>query len=233
MTKKKDTGKNKKPRNQTAHRRAMASPQVQDAIIALRDGWDSLSPEQRGKQLNELIGLKCSVRGIADDSGIPESSIRRNMLLANPSEPGSDWIAMMKSTLAKEPEEENPISALEAARQSRATFQSLKKEAPNKEKCPTQDHAQPSKAPQTNKLIASSSKRAEDPLPVIDAVTGQEDRAGQDAPRPSLLEQYKLGHPSRSERIRQLAAMPGLTYSRPYRDARSMKRQGKPLPPTD
>lgn len=231
MTKKKD--KKKQRRNDTAHQRAMAYPNVQEAYSALRSNWNKLSLPQRGEQLQKLIDFGCSVRGVADDLGKKDTTLRRYIAQANSAGEGIDWSAMLEHTLAKEPQKEDITRARAAVIDMPHKIPAKQVAGPSKEQCPMQDHAQPSKAQQTKKLIASSSKRAEEPPPAIGAVTGQEDRAGQDAPRPSPLEQYKLRHPSLSERIRLLAEMPKLIEARPYRDARSMKRQGKPLPPTD
>ena len=60
-------------------------------------------------------------------------------------------------------------------------------------------------------------------------MTGQEDSAGQNDSRISLVDQYVLSRDPFA-RIQRLATISESIERRPYRDARSMKRQGKQLP---
>jgi hypothetical protein len=69
VTKRKGNGKgdnnNARRINDNANARAMAIPQVQEQISALRACWKLLSPQQRGEQLSDLHCIGCSERGLA------------------------------------------------------------------------------------------------------------------------------------------------------------------------
>jgi DNA-directed RNA polymerase specialized sigma24 family protein len=82
VTKKKVAGKNKDHRNRTAHQLAMADAKVRKALSMLQSNWNSLSPQERNERLNNLAELNCSARGIAEETGIPLTTIRRYINLA-------------------------------------------------------------------------------------------------------------------------------------------------------
>jgi hypothetical protein len=189
------TGKKEKKQrlNDTAHNRAVTNPEVRDALNAFQSGWKKLSPRQSGEQLKRLLELGCSIRGIAKESGLSESTLRRYVQLVDSSKPKSESKAEMERAFAKEPKERLVASAL---------------------------RAQPTKRIPGPILIV-----AKEPSMVDDGLGGKESRTEEDEPKLSPLELYKLRHPSRSEMIRLLASMPELTKPRPFRDARSMKRQ--------
>ena len=88
MTKRRKAGKNQEAKhvNRTAHQRAMTNPKTQAILSALRKGWDKMSPEQRGEQIIELIGLKCS------------GSRDRRMSWENPRRLSAEYIGSAKTT---------------------------------------------------------------------------------------------------------------------------------------
>ena len=228
MKKKKEVGKNQKRLNKTAHQRAMTNSNVQETFSALRSNWNDLSFQQRGEQLQKLIAAKCSVRGIARDLGKPEANIRRYIAPANSPDEGGDWIATMKLTLAAETQEQTKISALEAARESVSMFQRNRKAGPLiKERCLAEDPEHSSTAQHRKKITTPTSTGAKEAPALRDVVNGQENRAERDNPKMSVVDQYNLTRGSfSSDRIQRLANISETIERRPYRDARSMDRQG-------
>lgn len=71
-------GKSKGP-NLTAHRRALADPEVQRLLAELCDQWDALDRIERGEKLVKLATLGCSTRGLEDALGYSATNIRRHM----------------------------------------------------------------------------------------------------------------------------------------------------------
>ena len=164
MTKKKKANKNEKPRNLTAHQRAMARPEVQEIFKGLRACWKDLSPEQRCEKLSVLSGFKCSGRGIAKELGEPESNIRKYIPKANLLEEGSDFATMVKSTLAKEPQKQSTKRASEDVCPLPTKVPEKERVAPViEENYPTKDHAQASTAQQTKEIISPSSAATKEP----------------------------------------------------------------------
>lgn len=234
MTKKKVAGKNKDRRNRTAHQVAMADAKVRKALSTLQSNWNILSPQERSERLNNLTELNCSARGIAEETGIPLTTIRRYIELANPSRSRSDSKAKMKRTSAKEPEKRTATSFIRAAIESRNMFLKNKAIAPVvKKPDPTNEPQHPSKAQPAKKIANPASIATKAPHVVDNGLGRQESRAEEDRPQMSPLERYNRASLSRLERIQQLVTLSDSIPSRPFRDARSMKRQGRPLPPTD
>ena len=237
MTKRKKAGKNEKEQrvNQTAHQQAMANPQAQKALSVLRDDWNGLSPEQLGERLNELIGLGCSARGIAKELGKPETSIRRYIALANQPEPGSDWITMLERTLATGFPTQSAKNTREAADCKPSRIPTKKGARPIvKETSSVKDHVQSSRTPQAKKVATPPSTRAQE-RPILDRVASEkQSQPGVGEPGMSPLELYKLSKgQSLEDRMRRLAAISDSIKPRPFRNAHSMQRQGRPLPPKD
>lgn len=235
MTKKKKAGNNER-RNVTAHDRAMTDPGVQEAFRVLQSNWNELTPRQKGEQgeeLKKLVDSGCSVRGLERDLGEPASNIRRYISQAKAADAASDWTALLESISGRKPEGQSKMSPLEAARESQSMFQRNRAVgAVIKGTGQTKKPQGASAAQPTKKIDASPASVATKVPPIMDdRLGGNESRVEESQPQISPLEQWKLGHPSNSERIRQLASM--TIEARPYRDARSMKRQGRPLPPTD
>jgi hypothetical protein len=233
VTKKNEDGKTKK-RNQTAHQRAMANPKIREAVSALQSNWDDLSPGQLGEQLQRLVYAECSVKGLARDLGKPESNLRRHIELVNPSRSRSDSKAEIKRTSAKEPEKRSVTSSLKAAIESRNMFFKKKAIAPAVQKPdPPNEPQHPAMAQRAKMISNPASIVTKAPLVVVDGLARQESPAEEERPPMSPLESYNSATPSLQERMQQLASLPDSIPSRPFRDARSMKRQGRPLPPTD
>jgi hypothetical protein len=233
VTKKKKTGDNKKRRNLTAHDRAMTDPQVQEVFRVLQSNWNKLTPPEKGEQgeqLQKLVDSGCSVRGLERNLGEPASNIRRYMAQAKGSDQRSGRIANIST---KKPTRQNTLSVLEAARESQAMFQRNRTVGPALKETGWGKKPQGASVAQpTKKMIAGPASVATRVEPVIDdGLGGKENRVEEGQRSKSLIHQWKLGHPDNSERIQLLASM--TIEPRPFRDARSMKRQGRPLPPTD
>jgi len=238
VTKKKKAGKNEKRTNQTAHERALTNPRARETIGALRATWDNLTPDDRGEKLNDLIRLGCSVRGLARELDKPESTIRRYIALAHSSESGGNWIATIERTLAKKRAKEREVSRIEALRESKAMFEKngeLKpvpndKSAANDAKHKLSEH----KTQQTRQSPHPVSRGAEEPSQGNGVASEKGRRAEEPKQKIDLVERYRLQSGGVTpKRIQRLQAIVESIAPRPYRDARSMKRQGRPLPPTD
>jgi hypothetical protein len=199
MTKRKKAGNDEKKKgsNKTANQRAMASPKVQAALSPLRGHWSNLSPQQRGEQVIILVGLGCSVRGIAKELGVAETNIRRDLARAKSEETDGGWIEMMQRTLAKVPSKQKTMSPRE-----KGTKPVIKK------RLPVTDLAQPSTTQQTKKIIPPPSTRDEERQVVNSELSGNESRPGESEPKVSLVDLYKLSKGQRIEdRVQRLAAI--------------------------
>ncbi len=233
--KRKDVSKSKQCRNDARHQRAMTDPRVQRLLSALRANWNDQIPQENGAPLKKLKDLGCPVRGIARELGKPASSIRRYIKHANSSESRSAWVAMMERTVAKEPEEETTMSAIEAARQAGALIPRKKGLGPVIEETHSEkDHVHSSTAPPAKKVTSPALTRAQELRAMNPDQSGKQIQAGSGEPRMSLVDAYKLSKgQSISDSVRRLEAIPDSIEPRPFQNARSMKRQGKPLPPED
>lgn len=226
--------KNEKSLHQTARQLAMATSEAREALMFLRVHWDKLSPLQRGKQLDVLIGFKCSVRGIAAELQKPATSIRRYIALANPAKAGSNWIEEMQRTWAEEPEDQSEMNVGEDARQipsgipTETTVRSVTKEV-----LPAQNHALTSTAQQTKKTSSPLSTKVKQPPVVNGATSGQENRAGEDTRITRLVDAYMNRGQVIDDNMQRLARLSEEIVKRPLTSARLMKRQGRALPPTD
>lgn len=232
MTKKKDG--NTKRSNQTDHRTAMKNPKVQAVLNSLQLKWNTLSSEQLGGHLITLIELKCSRRGIAKYLNKPDTTIRRYIDLVNDSKHESDSIAEMGRTLAKRPEEESSKSPLEAARESKAMFQASKSarlEVNKHDQAKKPQHAL--KTQLTGRTPSPVPAVAEEPRVGSEGRNEKENRTQEAISELTPLQIYNRTRSSMSDRIPRLASIAESIPSRPYRDARSMKPQGKPVPPAD
>ena len=232
MTKRK-ADKKEKPINQTAHQRAMQRPEVRETLKALRTSWSDLSQQQRGEKLNVLIGFGCSRRKIADGLGESESSIRRSIAKANPPEEGNDWATMMKGTIAEKSQKQRTKNASEDVRRIPSKIPAMKSAAAViRETCPTQDHAHATIAKQTKKITSPLSTAIKEPRVVSGATSGPENQAGENTPRTNPVEAISNMERVRAK-IQRLASIPDQIKRRPLFDARSLGRQGRPLPPED
>jgi hypothetical protein len=229
MKKKKSVGKNEKRINQTAHQRAMESPEVREALSALRARWSDLSPQQRGEQLNVLIGFKCSINGIAEELGKSATSIRRYV-----AEAGDDWITTMENAWAEDPEEQSTRGADQYPCHFPSKIPAKKIVGPViNETCPAQDHAHTTTAQKAKKITSPLSTRVKEPPVVNSAMSRQEDQVGEDIPKTSLVNAYMRRGQIIDDKIQRLAAIPEQIKPRPILSPTSMKRQGKPVPPKD
>ncbi len=236
MTKRKKADKNQdaKPVNQTAHRRAMKNSKTNAAFSALRERWDDMSAEQRGEQIIELISLKCSVRGIADELGKPPTTIRRYIGSAKSSETNSGWIGRMERTLAKKPPTPKTKSVHEVADCKRSEIPAEKgPRSVIKEMAPVKNDVHSSTTQQTKRITASSSTSAQVRPVVNHASSDKESRPGEHEPKTRPAGIYESSRQIAEAKRQRLAAIPDSIGTRPYRDARSMPRQGRPLPPVN
>jgi hypothetical protein len=230
-----EVGKSKRRRNQTAHERAMTDPKVREAVSNLKSDWDLLSPLQRGKQLNKLVDLTCSERGLAEELRKPPTTIRRYMELAASSESRSDSKAEMGDANAKKTKVQSATNALESARESKPLFQ----------KTGTRGAAikisSQAKATQINPKIQSAKGIAhtasiapKQPPTVKGVVKKQEEPTRQIVGETSLVDQYlRMKGIITPEQRRQLVEDEKKRKRRLLGSARLMKRQGLPLPPED
>ena len=226
MKKKKSVGKNEKRINQTAHQRAMESPEVREALSALRARWSDLSPQQRGEQLNVLIGFKCSINGIAEELGKSATNLRRYMEKA-----GGDWITTMENAWAEDPEEQSTRGADQYPCHFPSKIPAKKIVGPViNETCPAQDHAHTSTAQKAKKITSPLSTRVKEPPVVNSAMSRQEDQVGEDIPKTSLVNAYMRRGQIIDDKIQRLAAIPEQIKPRPILSPTSKKRQGKPKP---
>lgn len=60
----------------TPHRLAAANPEVKELIQKLKRIWKHASPEAKRKAVTELLEKGCSIRGLAEDTGIADPTIR-------------------------------------------------------------------------------------------------------------------------------------------------------------
>jgi hypothetical protein len=218
----------KKHINQTAHQRAMTNPEAQEALRALRARWSKLSPQQRGEQLKVLIGFKgTTMRGIAKDLGQPETTIRRYI------KPASDWIADMEDAWAEDPQEQSERGADQYSCHFPPKIPAWKKLEPViNEKSPAQDDAHISTAQQTKKITLPISIRAKEPPVVKDATSGQEDQVRKNTPKTGPVPAMSRDLTFRERMEGMIASVDQIKPRREF-DARSMPRQGKPVPPID
>jgi hypothetical protein len=227
---KKVAGKNKDHRNRTAHQLAMADAKVRKALSMLQSNWNSLSPQERNERLNNLAELNCSARGIAEETGIPLTTIRRYINLANPSKSRIDSKAEMKRTFANVPKKRSVTTSIKAAVESRNMFLKNKATAPAvKEPDPPNEPQHHSKVEPAEKIANPASIVTKAPTLVDNVLGRQESRAEEDRTEMSPLERYHRANLDRLEKMQWLASLSDSIPPRPVRDARSMKRQGRPL----
>ncbi|HKF49356.1 MAG TPA: hypothetical protein VKB38_18500 [Terracidiphilus sp.] len=236
--KRKGLGKNEKRKrsNQTGHQRAITDPKVVDALNALRGSWSDLSPQQRGEQLSALIDRKCSVRGLAKELGKPESSLRRYMAEANSTESDGGWATMMRRTLAKGPVAPNAPGAPKNSGNRISEILQAKKgtKAVVKDKPNVEDRVHLPTTPQTKNRVSPPSATAQGQPIENSGLGGTQSQAGNGGPRISLVDQYRFSRGQGiSDKMQRLAEVADSIQPRPFRNARSLKRQGKPSPPTD
>ncbi len=67
----------------TVHRQIAERPAIQRAIGKLSRNWKRLDQVERGESLDSLITAGCSRRGLAEDLGQSETSIRRHLTIAD------------------------------------------------------------------------------------------------------------------------------------------------------
>lgn len=234
MTTNKKVGQGDKRLNQTANQRAMANPEVREALNVLRTRWNDLSLQQQSEQLHKLIGLKCSLRGLEKELGKPLTSLRRIIERTDHPEKGNDWIETMERTWAVDPEEQSAMSADEDACRFPSKIPAKKLVGPAiAETYPVQDHAHTSTARQTKKITSPPSTTGKESPAANGAMSRQEVQVGEDTPKTSQNDAYTSREQSFKNKIQRLAAIPEQIKPRPIWTARSIKRQGRPLPPTD
>ena len=86
-------------KKETAHRKIADSPEVEPLIVKLREDWENLDDIQRGDFLRDLVSRGCSLRGLASDLVVPETTLRRYMKLS--SLPDADREALKAGESAK------------------------------------------------------------------------------------------------------------------------------------
>lgn len=232
MKKRKSAAKNGKENdvNNTPHQRAMANPEVQELISALRAESEKLSPRQQGERAIKLLDLGCSTRGIARETGIKESTLRRHITLAKSVESEDDCAKLLRGIIGKKPQEKPEMSRLDVARHQRSLIPA-REMGPVKKSMPLGTNpVHPSTTQRANTMPAPQSVRVK-----IDADNAlDEKKIGEDQPKMSPLELWKLTRgPMTPEKMRLLDEMSKSMQRPQFRDARSMKRQGKPVPPSD
>lgn len=89
--------KPRKKLRQTAHRMAAANPEVRPLIRVLRGRWKDAPEKERRERVAQLLEKGCTIRGIAEDIGRPESSVR------NYAKPGPDSPAREEAVALHEP----------------------------------------------------------------------------------------------------------------------------------
>lgn len=240
MTKKKVVGKNQKRRNQTAHQRAMTDPKVRKALVVLQSNWKILSDQELGEQLTKLQELNCSARGIADELKKPPTAIHRLLALVKSSRFRSDSAAVMGHTFEKKPGRQSNLSSIEAARESKAMFERSKalRLGTNKTGLAKEPQRaaeiQPAVKAQSAKLAASPAlMTASEPSLKSEGLEEKVTPTQEVAPKIDSPNIYQLAQANSSKRIQRLASISDQIAPRPYRDARSMKRQGRPVPEKD
>lgn len=102
-----------------------------------------------------------------------------------------------------------------------------------KEVSPAPDNAHTSTAEQTKKIPSPSFTTVKGPSVVNSATSRQEDKVGRGAPISSNVDAYTRRKQIVEENRHRAAAIADQIPPRPIYDARSMKRQGKPVPPND
>jgi len=70
-------------KKETAHRKTACSPEVRPLIVKLREDWKNLDDIQRGDFLLNLFSCGCSIRGLASDLDVAETTLRRYMTLSS------------------------------------------------------------------------------------------------------------------------------------------------------
>jgi len=91
--------KTRRASHRKAHPEALSNPDVREQLESLRTDWDELSDVQRGDRLIQLQSAGCTLRGLADDLGVDDGTIRRAIEIARLSE--SDRIAIEAGADAK------------------------------------------------------------------------------------------------------------------------------------
>lgn len=65
------------------HMAAAQHPETSRQLAALREDWHRLSPAERGPRIRELLGLGCTLRGLAVDLGVTEGAVRYDLKMAD------------------------------------------------------------------------------------------------------------------------------------------------------
>ncbi len=223
-----------KRKNQTKHQLAMKNPKVRELMGCIRTCWNSCIPRERGQLLSELISLGCSVSGIAENIQRSETTISRCIKEANRPDEDSDSIATIELTPAEKPKEQSTTSTGEAVRQISSKTPAKKIVGPViKDTRPAQNHARtPAAQPTKNFTPISPIKLIE--LPALNVATSdQEGQGGEKTPKTSLVDAImNQGRTFEGGIGRVEIEVEQFPKRREY-NARSMKRQGKPVPPQD
>jgi hypothetical protein len=74
-------------KKKTAHRQIADSPEVRLLIGKLRKDFQNLNNIQLGDFLRDLVSRGCSLRGLASDLVVPETTLRRYMNFSSPPKP--------------------------------------------------------------------------------------------------------------------------------------------------
>jgi hypothetical protein len=63
--------------SRVAHQQAASKPEVKALIKKMEKNWKRWTPEERKEHLSTLISKDCTIRGLADDLGMSESTLRQ------------------------------------------------------------------------------------------------------------------------------------------------------------
>ena len=78
--------KTRRASHRKSHLAALSNPGVRDQMESLRTDWPDFSHVQRGDRLIQLLDAGCTVRGLANDLGVDEGTVRRDIKIARLSE---------------------------------------------------------------------------------------------------------------------------------------------------
>lgn len=216
-----------KRHNLTGHDRAMTDAEVKNAFGALKSSLNSLSGEEQGNRFRKLVDSGCSIRGLGRDLGIPPTTVKRYMKLAETLEANSDWSVMLDTLAPCDTTEETKLSSIEAARESKAEFERNKAMMlanAHQAKVPPASKTGP---PNNSRITSKSAKESH----TVNDRSYEKEISAEDPPKKNLSEQFMQARQNGHGRLRVLVSMD--VEPRPIRNAHSLKRQGRPLPPKD
>lgn len=229
MTNKDVIVRKRKQRNQTAHVHAMNDPRARKGLSALKSYWDVLSRPERIEQVNNLLELGCSLRGISEETNIPLSTLRRHIARTKSTKPSNDPRPETKTDLNTEPQKLRRLTRIEAARESKAMFQELKASPRGEtdEKETAKERSKPLVA-QTPIITAADPAliAAREPSQKREEVSREGSQSCEGQPRTGQRELCESTKANREEKLQRLLSIPDQLKPRPTYSARSLKRQG-------